>query len=98
MSSSSLGDKYTIELEVNGAFMKLGMAHTLLCCQKEFFPLLEKHRLGYWVVNLPLIVKELSAAPTAIKEAEPHQCAKAEQGDRTLKSKIYFRDSTLKKY
>lgn len=69
MSSSSLRDKYTIELEVNGTFMKLDMAHAALCCQKQLFSLLEKYRLEYWIVNLLLIVKELSAAPIAIKEA-----------------------------
>lgn len=57
MSSSSLGDKYTIELEVNGAFMKLDMTHTPLCCQEQLFSLLEKYRLEYWMVNLLLIVK-----------------------------------------
>lgn len=49
--------------------MKLDMAHTALCCQKQLFSLLEKYRLEYWIVNLLLIVKELSAAPIAIKEA-----------------------------
>lgn len=69
MSSSSLGDKYTIELEINGTFMKLDMAYSPFCCQEQLFSLLEKYRLGYWIVNLLLIVKELSAAPIAIKGA-----------------------------
>lgn len=68
MSSSSLGDKYTIQLKVNGTFMKLDMAYTPLHCQKQLFSLLEKHRLVYLIVNILLIIKVLSAAPIAIEE------------------------------
>lgn len=85
MSSISFGDKYTIELEVNGTVMKLDMAHTHTITLPKIVVFTAS--LEYWIVNLLVVVTEFSAALIAVIEVWTHQCVKAKQEEGSLKSR-----------